>query len=166
MLFSAELPWCLIFVQKSDFQEKSRKISQKSYFARRPMEPEGETKRGSELGSPPGGAAQAWTRPPVVRPARPSPRPLLPPIYTLWPERSGGSVFFPDRLPLRHRHQKPRFETRNSVLAPCRDGDLEEIFITIITDVSPSTIHDFPIYVWVIPAVGEGDDRDWMRSFM
>jgi hypothetical protein len=39
----------------------------------------------------------------------------------------------------------PRFGTRNSVLAPCRDVDLEEIFITIITDVSPSTIHDSPI---------------------
>jgi hypothetical protein len=31
-------------------------------------------------------------------------------------------------------------------MAPCRDGDLEEIFI-IITDVSPSTIHDSPIHV-------------------
>jgi hypothetical protein len=39
------------------------------------------------------------------------------------------------------------FGTRNSILAPCWDGDLEEIFITIITDVSPSTIHDSPIHV-------------------
>jgi hypothetical protein len=162
MLFSAELLWCLIFGQKSNFQEKSRKISQKSYFARRPTEPEGETKRGSELGSPPGGVAQPWPRPPVVRPPRPSPRPLLPPTYTLWPERSGGLAFFPDRLPLCCRHQKPRFRTRNSILAPCRNGAI----ITIITDVSPSTIHDSPIHVWVIPAVGEGDGRDWMRLFM
>jgi hypothetical protein len=44
MLFSAELLWCLIFVQKSDFQEKSQKILHKFYFARRPTEPEGETK--------------------------------------------------------------------------------------------------------------------------
>jgi hypothetical protein len=44
-------------MQKSDFQEKSWKILQKFYFARRPMEPEGETKGGSGLGSPPGGAA-------------------------------------------------------------------------------------------------------------
>jgi hypothetical protein len=29
----------------------------------------------------------------------------------------------------------------------CWDGDLEGIFIIIITDVSPSTIHDFPIHV-------------------
>jgi hypothetical protein len=56
-------------------------------------------------------------------------------------------MFFPDKLPLRRRHQKPRFETRNSILAPCRNRDLEEIFITIITDVTPSTIHDSPIYV-------------------
>jgi hypothetical protein len=32
-------------------------------------------------------------------------------------------------------------------MAPCRDGDLEEIFIAIITNVSPSTIHDSPIHV-------------------
>jgi hypothetical protein len=38
------LLWCLVFVQKSDFQEKYRKILQKFYFARRPTEPEGETK--------------------------------------------------------------------------------------------------------------------------
>jgi hypothetical protein len=56
-------------------------------------------------------------------------------------------AFFPDRLPLRHRHQKPQFGTRNFVLAPYRDGDLEEIFITIITDVTPLTIHDSPIHV-------------------
>jgi hypothetical protein len=47
-----------------------------------------------------------------------------------------------------HRHQqKPRFGTRNSILAPCWDGDLEEIITIIITDASPSTIHDFPIHV-------------------
>jgi hypothetical protein len=55
-------------------------------------------------------------------------------------------MFFPDRVPLCRHHQKPRFGTRNSVLAPCRDGDLEEIII-IITDVSPSTIHYFPIHM-------------------
>jgi hypothetical protein len=85
-------------------------------------------------------------------------------IYPLTWNYQGFGVF-PDRVPLRRHHQKPRFGTRNSILAPCRDGDLEEIFI-IITDVSPSTIHDFPIHVWVIPTVGEGDGRDWMRLFM
>jgi hypothetical protein len=56
-------------------------------------------------------------------------------------------VFFSDRVPLRRHHHNPRFGTRNFILAPCRDEDLEEIFITIITDVSPSTIHDSPIHV-------------------
>jgi hypothetical protein len=37
---------------------------------------------------------------------------------------------------------------------------LEEIIIAIITGISPSTIHDSPIHMWVIPAVGEGDGRD------
>ena len=36
---------------------------------------------------------------------------------------------------------------RSSVLAPCRDGDSEEIITIIIIIVSPSTIHDFPIHV-------------------
>jgi hypothetical protein len=48
---------------------------------------------------------------------------------------------------MRRRHQKLQFGTRNSILAPCRDGDLEEIFITIITHAPPSTIHDSPIHV-------------------
>jgi hypothetical protein len=56
-------------------------------------------------------------------------------------------VFFPDRVPLRRHHQKPRFGTRNSILAPPRDGVLEEIIAIIIIDVSPSTIHDSPIHV-------------------
>jgi hypothetical protein len=154
------------FCAEIQLSVKLGKILQKFNFTRRPTEPEDETERGQEATTQPGGAAQAWPRPPVVWPPRPSPRPLLLPTYTLWPERSGGSVFFPNRLLLRRHHQKPRFGTRNFVLAPCRDGDLEEIFITIITDVSPSTIHDSPIHVWVIPAVGEGDGRDWMRSFM
>ena len=36
---------------------------------------------------------------------------------------------------------------RSSVLAPCRDGDSEEIITIVIITVSPSTIHDFPIHV-------------------
>jgi hypothetical protein len=144
MLFLAELPWCLVFVQKSNFWVKFQKILQNSYFTRRPTEPEDEMERGWEPGSPPGGAAQAWPRQGVVRPPQPPPRALLSPTYTLRPETIGGLAFFPDRLPLCRHHQKSRFGTRNSVLAPCWDGDLEEIFITIITDISPSTIHDSP----------------------
>jgi hypothetical protein len=134
-------------VQKSNFKEKFQKILQKSYFTRRPTEPEYEIERGWEATTPPGGADQAWPRQGVVKPPQPSPRALLPPTNTLQPKTIGGSAFFPDRVLLRRHHQKPRFRTKNSVLAPCRDGDSEEIFIIIITDVSPLTIHYSPIHV-------------------
>ncbi len=42
---------------------------------------------------------------------------------------------------------KLRLGIRNSVLAPCRDGELEEIIAIIATDASPSTIHVSPIHV-------------------
>jgi hypothetical protein len=48
---------------------------------------------------------------------------------------------------MRRHHHKPRFGTKNSVLAPCWDRELEEIIAIIITDASPSTIHDYPIHV-------------------
>src|SRR3954447_2018664 len=47
-MFSAEFPWCLVFVQKINFWEKSRKIYQRSYFPRRPTEPEGEERKAPE----------------------------------------------------------------------------------------------------------------------
>jgi hypothetical protein len=137
----------LFLCRNPTFKKNPRKILQNSYFTRRPTEAEDEMERGWEATSPPGGAAQAWPRQGVVRPPQPPPRALLSPTYTLQLETIGGLAFFPDRLPLRRHHQKPQFETRNSILAPCQDGDLEEIFITIIIDVSPSTIHDSPIYV-------------------
>jgi hypothetical protein len=118
---------------------------------------------GHEGPTPPGGVGQARPRQGVVWLPQASPRPLLLPTYTFWPERIGGSTFFPDRVPLHHHHQKPWFGTRNSILAPCQDGDSEEIIIIMI---SPSTIHDAPIHVWVISTVSEGDGRDWMISFM
>jgi hypothetical protein len=45
MLFLAELLSCLVFVQKPNFQEKSQKISQSSYFTRRLTELEDKTER-------------------------------------------------------------------------------------------------------------------------
>jgi hypothetical protein len=73
----------LFLCRNPTFRKNPGKYCKNSIFARRPAEPEGETKGGSGLGSPPGGAAQAWPHPPVVRPPRPSHRPLLPPTYTL-----------------------------------------------------------------------------------
>jgi hypothetical protein len=61
--------------------------------------------------------------------------------------KTEGFDVFPDRVPLRRHHQKPRFRTKKTVLAPRRDGDLEEIITIIITDASLSTIHDSPIHV-------------------
>jgi hypothetical protein len=47
-------------MQKSNFQEKSWKILQKSYFTRRPTDPEYEMERGQAGTTPPGGEGQAW----------------------------------------------------------------------------------------------------------
>jgi hypothetical protein len=61
---------------------------------------------------------------------------------------SGGFDVFQRRVPLRRQRERDSVSaTRNSVLAPCRDGELEEIIAIIITDASPSTIHDSPIHV-------------------
>ena len=59
----------------------------------------------------------------------------------------GGFDVFPEGVPLRRHHQIPRNSTKNSVLAPCRDGDSEEIVAIVITNASPSTIHVSSIHV-------------------
>ena len=62
-LCSAELPWCLVFVQKFNFREKHQKRSQCHYFARRSTEPKGENQLGQEGPRPPGGAGSPATAP-------------------------------------------------------------------------------------------------------
>ena len=59
----------------------------------------------------------------------------------------GERQFFHDEFRSSAATENPNSEIRNSILAPCRDGELEEIFAIIITDASPSTIHDSPIHV-------------------
>jgi hypothetical protein len=76
----------------------SVKIQEK--LAKNPISPEDPRsqktrRRGGTRPPHTGGAAQPWPRPPVVRTARPSPRPLLPPTYTLWPKNIGGYGIFP-----------------------------------------------------------------------
>ena len=56
-------------------------------------------------------------------------------------------MFFREEFRFATRERDSVLATRNSVLAPCRDGELEEIIAIIITDTSPSTIHDSPIHV-------------------
>jgi hypothetical protein len=150
MLFSSRTSLVSRFLCRNS---TSRKNYEKSYFTRRPMEPEDRRERRPGGPSRTGGAAQAWPRQPCVREAWPPSQPPLWRTYTPWRDNIRETVFFPDRLPLRCRHQKPRFGTRNSVLAPCRDGDSEEIFVTITTDAPPSTIHDSPIHLWVISSL-------------
>ena len=65
--------------------------------------------------------------------------------YTL--KQTGGSTFSRKEFRFAATERNPNSATRNSVLAPCRDGELEEIIAIINTDASPSTIHDSPIHV-------------------
>ena len=59
----------------------------------------------------------------------------------------GGLTFFQKEFRSSAAIENPISGFRNSVLAPCRDGELEEIIAIIITDASPSTIHVSPIHV-------------------
>jgi hypothetical protein len=54
---------------------------------------------------------------------------------------------FPEDIQNSAAIENPISGIRNSVLAPCRDGELEEIIAIIATDASPSTIHVSPIHV-------------------
>jgi hypothetical protein len=67
-------------------------------------------------------------------------------IYPLTQKERGFGVF-PRYTSVAPPPSETAIQNQKLRLAPCRDGDLEEIFITIITNVSPSTIHDFPIHV-------------------
>ena len=60
---------------------------------------------------------------------------------------TGGSKFFQKEVRYAATTRNPIPGTRSSVLAPCRDGELEEIIAIIITNASTSTIHDSPIHV-------------------
>ena len=60
---------------------------------------------------------------------------------------TGGSKLFQEEVRYAATTRNPISETRSSVLAPCRDGESEEIVAIIVTNTSPSTIHDSPIHV-------------------
>ena len=53
-------------------------------------------------------------------------------------------MFFQKELCSSAAIENPILGFRNSVLAPCRDGELEEIIAIVITNASPSTIHISP----------------------
>jgi hypothetical protein len=54
-------------------------------------------------------------------------------------------MFFQKEVRCSAATKTPNPGTRNSILAPCRDKELEKIIA--ITDASPSTIHDSPFHV-------------------
>ena len=93
--------------------------------------------RGWAQAAPPHGVATSATPPTPLRDYK-TPFDL---------KTEGGFDHCSENTPERRRHRKPYFGTRNSVLAPCRDGELEEIIAIIATDASPSTIHVSPIHV-------------------
>ena len=59
----------------------------------------------------------------------------------------GGFIIFRETHPRSAVDAISILGIRSSVLAPCRDGDLEEIITIVIITTSPSTIHDSPIHV-------------------
>ena len=140
--------WCLIFVQKTNFQENFRKISQNSYFTRILTEPENETEGDHEGPTPTLGAGQALAAPRGGLAASAT-QSASPPDY-IKPhdlKTEGGSTFFQKEFRCSAATRNPNPGTRSSVLAPYRDRDLEEIIAIAIMDASPSSIHDSPIHV-------------------
>ena len=146
-MFSAEVPWCLVFVQKVKVSGKFQKDSRNSIFSEDPRSQK--TKRRGCTGAPHAprarqglGRAQGWCGHPVWPPTLPYGLLKAFDLKTL-----GGSTLFLENIQISAAIENPISGTRNSVLAPCRDGELEEIIAIIITAASPSTIHDSPIHV-------------------
>src|SRR4051794_8483134 len=107
MLFSAELPWCLVFVQKSTFGKNTRKYTKNYIFpedSRSQKERSGRPRCGPDMTQ---ARAQAWPRlGGVWPPSMPSRFAFR--IYDLRDVKSrGGFEAFPETSPLRRHHQKP-----------------------------------------------------------
>ena len=142
------MPWCLLFVQKSQLSRKTPKtiaiviFHRKTHRARRGV---GEATPGSHAIAGRGwgwGRAQVW-RGHLGRP------PTLPfGLYiALDLNIEGGSTIFRETHPRSAAAAISIPGIRSSILAPCRDGDSEEIITIVITTASPSTINDSPIHV-------------------
>ena len=57
---------------------------------------------------------------------------------------TGGLKLYEKEVRYAATTRNPIPGTRNSVLAPCRDGETEDIIAIIVTNASTSTIHDSP----------------------
>ena len=119
----------------------------KSYFDGGLTEPEDEAETGPTGPTHHHGAPGVGPRPGGVWLPRAAPRDALSTTYCLRPKTHGHQTCFPETLLSSAATENPNTGTRSSVLAPCRDEDLEEIVAIIITTASPSTIHDSTIHV-------------------
>ena len=132
-LFSAELLWCLVFVQKINYQEKSRKICQKSYL---PEDLQSQsTRQRRVLGGPhplaaPGGG--------VAAPGTPSTSLFA---YNMPPDlkTDGGSTFFQKEFRSAATIRFHDSEPKTPFWHPAETGNLERIIAIVITNASPST---------------------------
>ena len=111
-MFSAELPWCLVFVQKINFREKSPKICQSPYFYRRTTDPEG------EMGEPRGAHTTWWRGPGLAAPPHgvsASVTSLCPPFAYILPlyQKHRGFVIFQKGFHCSIAIPNPRSGTRN-----------------------------------------------------
>ncbi|KAK1626733.1 hypothetical protein QYE76_001048 [Lolium multiflorum] len=66
----------------------------------------------------------------------------------------GYTVTYPEDIQNSAAIAKPNLGIRNSVLAPSRDEELEEIIVIIATDSSPSTIHVSPTHLFTCTCFG------------
>ena len=142
MLFSAELPLVACLCAEIKFRRKIPEKIREKVLDRKIAE----ARRGTQgahqgpcatLGRGPGPTrARGWRRPLGRR----LPMPLRLYFYSR-PKNEDLRRKFPETLPSSAATKNPNPGDRNSVLAPCRDGDSEEIVAIVITNASPSTIH-------------------------
>ena len=145
---SAELPWCLLFVQKIKLSGKTPifigniKTHRETHGTKRG---DGVVARGNHTLA---GRGQGWARA-LLGCGHLGHPPTLPfGLHKALDLRFDGGFVI-----LRETHLRSAADAisipgiRSSVLAPCRDGDSEEIITIVIITASPSPIHDFSIHV-------------------
>ena len=127
-------------MQEINFQEKSRKIWQNSYFTRRLKETEDETKKGHEGPTPTPGAG-----PPLATPGGGAATPGTPSAslcaYKL-PfdlKTEGGSIVFQKEFCFAAATRNQDSDPETPFWHPAGTGNLERIIAIVITNASPST---------------------------
>src|SRR3954469_17718661 len=138
-MFSAELPWCLVFVQKINYQEKSRKICQKSYFSRRSTEPEDKTEKGPGGPHPCQARAHHWPRLGGAATLGTPSASLCAYKLPFDIKTEGGSIVFQKELCSAATTRNQDLDLETPLWHPAGTGNLETIIAIVITNASPST---------------------------